>query len=143
MKSLIILLKNIHEIFPYFYFASICLYFFSRHFTLPVTGPWWSAILILGLGLFFLIQLKYKLRNSDLILGLITLVWSVWMLLAVVSDLNNHSPWILDKNKVLFAKCFVLINFYASINLLIKKPAINPKKWNTLLDWIAIGISLI
>ena len=144
MNSLKLVLKKVHDIFPYFYFSGICLLFFSQHFTLAATGPlwWWSAIIMLLLALLFLIPLRYQFKKLDLILGVLTLCWSIWMLLALVSDINRKSDWALDQGKLIFGKCFVLINFYFAIILLIKKPQPSESKQNKSLDWIAMGMAI-
>ncbi len=144
MNSIKLIFKKVHEIIPYFYFSGICILFFIQHFTLASNGTWWwwSALLMLVLALLFLIPLKFQFKNINLILGILTLCWSIWMLLALVSDMNKKSDWVLDPKKLIFAKVFVVVNLYLSIILLVKNDSPELSNQNRIINWISIGIAI-
>lgn len=144
MNSLKLILKSLHTILPYFYFSGVCFLFLIQHFTLASTGPWWwwSALFMLVLALLFLIPLKFQFKNINLILGILSLCWSIWMLLALVSDMNKKSDWILDPKKLIFAKVFVVVNLYLSINLLVKNDSPVLSNHSRIINWISIGIAI-
>lgn len=143
MKSLKLILKKTYLALPYFYFASITLYFFAKPFTHEINETLVSSLLMLAITFVFLAQLKYKFKQLDSILGIITLCWSCWMLLAFYSDFVNASPWTLNGKWVFLYSSFVIFNFYFSINLLTKKPGHQFQLRNGLQDWMAIGIATI
>ncbi len=123
--------KNIFEklpgAFPYIYFSLAALIIFSEH--LNATGTFLSESVLLLIASVFIIQFKYKLKHIDTVLGIFTLFWSFWMLLAAYSDAIKIEDWTWTMNRFLVV-AFVIINFVCSISLLIKNPQlkITPKE---------------
>ena len=117
MKKFRNILGKLLWAFPYFYFSLFALTLFTNHLT--GTGTFWSASLMIAIASVFIIQLIYKLKKVDTALGLFTLFWSCWMLLAAYSDAIKIEHWSWTMNRFLVV-AFVIMNFVCSISLLIK-----------------------
>ncbi len=129
MKTFKNILGKLSGAFPYIYFSLVALQIFSDH--LNETGTFWSESLILLIASVFIIQLKYKFKHIDATLGLFTLFWSCWMVLAAYSDAIKieYLTWTMNKFLVV---AFIIMNFVCSISLLIKRRQVNQASKNVL-----------
>jgi hypothetical protein len=136
--------RKIHDLFPYLYFALIALYFFAKHFTLPIAGNiwwWWgSALLMLLIAGIFLFQMRYYTYQLNTWLGLFTIAYSIYMGLAAYSDYIKFVPGELTFNWTFYVSIIMLFNFYSAINIINRKPNDDRKFQNGQQDWIALGI---
>lgn len=121
MKSHKNILRKVRVAFPYFYFMIYGLILLINQFIPVMRAEIWSSTYIFCFALIFLLQFIYKFKYLDLVLGILTFCFSVWMLLAVYSDFINVSTWTLIDTKVFIVVCLVILNFYSSINLLSKR----------------------
>ena len=111
--------EKIKDAFPYFYFSAYFLILLLNQFYPLAKGTGWNVILVSFLAMIFILQFIYRLKYLDAILGGLTLIGSVWMLLAAYSDLLYKSSWTLNEIGLLVI-VFVILNFYSAINLLMK-----------------------
>ena len=118
MNSFKSILQKFYKAFPYIYFSFLALWIFSDH--LNSTGTFWSESLLILISSVFIIQLKYKLKYVDVVLGIFTLLWSCWMLLAVYSDAIKIEDWSWTMKQYMIV-VFVVMNFVCSFLLLIKE----------------------
>jgi len=114
--------KTITAKLPYAYFIGLCLWI---AFEGMLNGTLKSA-LVLVVCIPFVYQMKFESRALNIILGIVLLIWSVWMTLAYISDaakittINNRSLIFIFGGGAL-----ILFNFLASISILRKIKAGN------------------
>jgi hypothetical protein len=112
-----IISKKISEAFPYYYFALYGV-LMSVGILLREQGVLW-AMLYLFIGSIFLIQWRYQFKHINEYLAFVTILFSLWMLLAAYSDIIKHENLTLSFN-LFFVIGFVTLNFLASIKLAMK-----------------------
>ena len=122
LPSLKKVLERLYHAFPYIYFSFLCILMFLDYFFYTQRNG--SEFLMLLAASVFIIQLKYKFRYADTVLGLSALFCSAWIFLAVYSDVINveHWTWTLRRSGII---ALVLLNFICSVSLLIAKPRVH------------------
>ena len=124
MKSIKSISEKIKEGVSYIYFSFLALLLFSEH--LNATGTVWTELLMLAIASAFIIQLKYKFKHVDAIFGMLTLLWSLGMVLAVYSDAIKVEHWTWTMNRFLIV-AFLIMNFICSMSLCLRS-MISPVK---------------
>ena len=107
---------------PYAYFIGLCLWI---AFEGMLNGSMKSA-LVLMVCIPFLYQLKFESRALNIVLGMVLLIWSIWMTLAYIFDIAKITT--IDNRSLFFilgGGVLVLLNFLASISILRKIKAGN------------------
>lgn len=105
---------------PYAYFICICIWIAFDGILKGNT----RSFLVLVIGIPFVYQLKFENRTLNIILGSVLLLWSLWMMLAFITDVAkitnlNYDSWSFITSGV----CMVFLNFLASLSILGKVTA--------------------